>query len=606
MPMGPGQPAWTVPGPGVVPPPAWVPPAPIHRHSKVASALGVTVVAVLVSLCSTFLGLPPTSASTPQAAAFVPADGFRVRLADPARPDDLVTVEWAREETIKPIRSGPEIFGWWYLADPDRRSTISLARVSETILRASGAAHHDTLLSITADGVRTNAVQEEGAGRAYVPGKLTIPADVAAGPTWQSSGEVRLLDHGALSEPLPYTTTSVATAPSDAALAAAGCVDITEQETTGNNPPTETITTWCPGRGIVGRAGGDAELRLTDARAPAASITGGFAWDAVDRLEWATFPISNVGRSLAYQSPVAAPGVLRDGTLVYANRPGDDIVAVRTDRPWEPTVWRARPGGGILTAATLGSLTVAVTSERRAVAYGPDGEWLWTAPLTEIARTPPQEFDGGVLVATIDGTVVLLDAQDGSRRWEHQAAGPFDLAPVVAGDSIVVTDQTGQVSRLGVDGEPIWSRQQIRPQLVTVVGDMVVTTPHAGAVVTARRLSDGSQAWQFRPQAAFSGLSGADGILVAWSADEMVGLDATTAALRWRRPLTVERMVAGGGRLVVITPSDLRVVDPTTGRDVRTVDLALGDLSQNGFHLGTGNGSMVVTTAEKVAIGSLR
>ncbi len=565
----------------------------------------MTVVALLVSLCSTFLGHPTMRLVDHPAAALLGADGQRSRLADPARPGEVVTVEWARDETVGLLRSGPELFGLWFgLSGGD--TDVAYARRTETTTGSGAVARVDTLLSIESAGVRTHAVQGQRAGVVYLPGKLTLAADVQPGSQWTSRGELVAVTGGVRAAPTPYETATSAAAAADSSLAGKGCLDVTEREQRGGGPVGQSVTTWCPGEGSVAVSDDARTIRRAQvAPLPAATPGPDFDWTTVDRLRWTTLRVSHVGSSLLFVSPVAPPGVLPDGTLVYANRSGADLVAVRPQRTAEPTVWRARPGGGIVTAATLGTTTVAVTSERKAVAYGPEGQWLWTADLGDIARVAPQPYGGGVLITTIDGTVTLLSLTDGSVEWRFTAAAEIRIAPVVQGETIVVADQSGRFVRLDRRGQVLWSMEHTKADRMVLVGENLVVAPHAGSTVSAFGVADGELAWQLRPDAAFTDLVGVGGMLVVQSADSVRGYDPATGEQRWRRDLVAQQLAGGAERLVVVTDRDLVVLDPTDGRERSRTPLELGDLSQTAFLIATGPGRLVVTTTTTAAVGTL-
>ena len=566
----------------------------------------MTLVALLVTLCSTLLGHPTVRWVDHPAASFLGGDGTRTRLVDASRPGLVATEEWARDETIGILSSGPEAFGYWTNVAGVDPLSVGFARRTTTVTGDGAPSRTDILMTIETDGVRTTVVQGAGPALVFSPGVLTLVADVAPGRRWTSAGVARTFADGRLSAPSPYEADHVAAAAADPGFRDRGCLDVVESERVGGASPRRSVSTWCPGQGVVASDDGSSRLRtgIVSPTPPGEDDTD-FDWSTAERLAWATLPVSHIGLSLVNQSPVAPPGVLPDGTLVFANRIDRDLVAVRAQRTAEPSLWRARPGGGITTAATLGTVTVAVTSERRVVAYGPDGQWLWTTPVTDIGRVPPQAFAGGVLVSTIDGVVQLLDRNDGTVRWRYRTPGELRLAPVVASGALIVADQSGQLARVDADGREVWSVGHTKPLQVAVAGDTVVVSPHAGSLVSAFRFDDGGPAWQLRPDSALTDILAIDGVLVSRSSDDVQGLDPSTGDVLWRRPLVALGIAGGGNRLLVVSDSGLTILEPATGRTLVERPHGLGALSRTSFFVSSGGGRLVVSTSGKAAVGSL-
>lgn len=573
-------------------------------HPKVASGLGVAAVAVLVSLCSTFLGAPPTRAVSNAATSFLGDDGDRTMLVQVGGPDSL-EVAWARNDSAAILGSGPEAFGHWVNIAAVGVSSTSYARLTTIRTAPSGLSRADRLLTLATDGVRANVVQTAGeAGLAYVPGKLVLPADLAPGRRWSSNGNVRAFASERFAEPVPYTSEAAAEPATDPDQAARGCLDVAETERTGERS-VRTVTTWCPGIGIVAWSDDKVEFRQGDVARAGQMAPDSFDWDTADRLIWQTSQVSRAGLSLVSQSPAAPPGVLADGTLVYANRTGRDVVAIRPGQA-EPSVWRARPGGDITTAASIGGITVVVTSLRVASAFDSDGRWLWSTPVPDIARLPPQRFSAGIVVATIDGTVSLLDPADGASLWTHKTKGELGVAPVVLADALVVADQSGDLARLDPDGNVVWTTSGSKPDQVAVAGEVVTVSPHAGSVVSAFKLEDGSPIWHFRPEAAFDQLLGFDSVLVARTNDEIRGYVPDTGKLVWRVSLVSQDIVGADRRMLVVAEHDVVILDPVSGAELDRQPHGLGAASARTVLVSSGPGHLVVSTADSAAVGSQR
>lgn len=89
-----------------------------------------------------------------------------------------------------------------------------------------------------------------------------------------------------------------------------------------------------------------------------------------------------------------------------------------------------------------GETEIAVGNQHGTVRlYGPDGEPEWERPNATASQitwlTTTDRHDGagpGVVVATVDGTVALLDGADGTTRWEREFEGFSAVRAVADGD----------------------------------------------------------------------------------------------------------------------------------------------------------------------------
>jgi outer membrane protein assembly factor BamB len=576
----------------------------VHRHSRVASGLGVGVIAVVISLLSTVLGQPTMRFVTHEAADFVPADGFRLRFLD-AGSRFVMTGEWARDETVAILGSGPEVFGHWVNVAASDPTSVGYARWTRTDVGSGTVRRSEALLTIEPAGVLTNAVRHGGLSYAYVPGKVTLTGDVRDGAAWQSTGVVRPFTPPGFGPPTPYEARFRAIAAPEAGK---GCLTVTEIETIGSASPVTTTATWCPGQGIVAMAAKDGSWIANPANpaTPVDSDVRPFDWGTVDRLQWTTTQVSHLGPSLVSQSPVAPPGALPDGTVVFANRVGRDLVAVRPGATSPETAqWQARPGGSITTAATLGSLTVAVTTERRAVAYGPVGEWLWSTDLDDIARIPPFPFAGGVAIVTLTGRLTLLEPDTGAERWTVDVGGEVGVPPIVTDGSLVVADSAGGIMRYSDSGGVLW--RQSLPDAVdhmAVAGGVIVVLPHLGSTLRGLDLDSGDVRWRRLLWTPPTGLSGHGDVVVARTDDSLMGLDPGDGAERWRVPVAAVTVAGGPGRVLVLTASDLRVLSAADGGSIVRVPLGLAAADMPQF-VSVGAGRIVLAADRTIVVGSL-
>jgi outer membrane protein assembly factor BamB len=125
------------------------------------------------------------------------------------------------------------------------------------------------------------------------------------------------------------------------------------------------------------------------------------------------------------------------------------------------------------------------------------GERLWHASLEPASEQEPWVVpevvaagDGLVVVATEYGTVLGLDAADGSERWRTTVDGS-PRTPVVADDTVLQATSDGLFALDAATGRARW---RARGERTPAVADGVVYCP-ADGVLGAFDLADGERRW---------------------------------------------------------------------------------------------------------------
>ncbi len=121
------------------------------------------------------------------------------------------------------------------------------------------------------------------------------------------------------------------------------------------------------------------------------------------------------------------------------------------------------------------------------------GNWIWGAPA----------LDGETLYyADLDGKVYSLDLATNRQNWDNvQPDGPIVASPLVVGDQIYVTTESGSFFALDRDGKIIWEKTpggQIYTAAV-LSGDLILVAPYQADFALAAYDSAGRQAWTFKP-----------------------------------------------------------------------------------------------------------
>ena len=100
-------------------------------------------------------------------------------------------------------------------------------------------------------------------------------------------------------------------------------------------------------------------------------------------------------------SAVTPPVRTESGLVIRATLGRGDLVATtpKTLTEWT-SIWRAHPGGTVLSLSAFGNVIIATTSNRQMVAYSDVGVRLWQLSLDDLAPTPPVRIsvDEAVLV----------------------------------------------------------------------------------------------------------------------------------------------------------------------------------------------------------------
>lgn len=576
-----------------------------RRPSGPALWAGLVVVALLV--CTATLGRAATVATT-GGPGWLPADGYRQRFAGP---DGVETTEWAVDQAISMVGSGPAHFvNWLGITKVDWAHT-QLARLSSVRATPDGqpAGRSDDLFSLGSDGVRAEVESGfDGTARIYVPGRLDLPNTLAAGHSWSSEGAVLVVDAAGNRTPLGYRADYSAVR-ADKSLLARACVVVSMRERIGNDQPSTTERTWCRHAGLAGWATAEGRWQATDSAPAAVSPDVPFDWSTADRLAFVPRQINVIGAGTTLVTAVSAPGILPDGTAVFANTLNGDVIALQTTVDPPPSVWRTRPGVRNSAAATFGTTTVVVSVNRHLVAYGPDGAWLWDTPLADLSIVTPVRVDDLVVIATLDGSVTAYDLATGLQRWQQNVGTEVRVAPRVAGRRVLVVDQAGGLSCFDAAGALVWAKSVGRVEEfgVSTGADPVVVIPNSdGPRVTGLSLADGTELWRPRHTLSTKGVIALDDVVVLRAEDESIGIDPATGQKLWSWQGARTYAGIGGGERALLLSTDSVVLLDAQGAQVAEWPVEIGDASNTSTWLTAAQGRVLVYGSKGAAIGVAR
>jgi len=547
-------------------------------------------------------GVKGTTRSS-SALSMVGVDGLTAWYTDGSTQVTTGSGTWAHGYGVYDLgSSGPDPVGWWAVNTPLNPSTVDMARFSWTLGSTTGTAiHGDDLFSLANGEVRREVLTDGKNSIIYKGGLLELPADVHSGSTWKSSGTIIAMTSGLPGSSVAYSSQGAATTPPEAELAAAGCLDTTLAETYGT-ASLSTSRTWCPGRGMVRFAEDDVRHQTGDVPALSYPIAAdAFDWSRLSGAVATTTTLDPVGTSLLAPQYVSRPGVLADGTVVAGLKTGNDIVAINpaATGTLDHTVWRSHPGGALLTCATFGEVTVATTSERRIVAYGPTGVVLWIASTPDSVDQPAIAFGGQLVVTSVDGTVMALNPSTGHEVWRAKTPSELALQPVASGDTMVVIDENGTTVALGTDGHELWRSTEFPASAYAISGGAVVVKERAAPTLRGYDVATGNKLWRTWGPAALESLSDLDGVVVAYLGREGAqAFDPATGNALWAaNPRALDLLVVGDR--AVLATSDSIVVLGRDGTEIARVPHGLGRLPQLNVQIAAGTSSVdAITTQE--------
>lgn len=457
---------------------------------------------------------------------------------------------------IRPV-GPPSAIRWW-------REAVTPAGPSEA------AASWLTLRSATDVGISLHAFYGR-AELALEPALLELPADIAPGRRWTSSGSaVGPAGRG------DYTNESSARA------VGKNCLQV-ESVTTlrlGSESRRTDVATWCPGQGIVaGTPTLGVPRRQVDTlptppdpgEAPAPPDGPSIVPQVVaERIEGGTEPWPrDVDRK--------RPSVLTaDGTLFSVGQTTRDLAAHRPVDGALRARWSGMPAGSVQGLTAVGNTVLVTTSDRRLVAYASSGLRLWSHRLGDIAPDGAAPLgDGGVVLSTVSGDLEAYDVRSGEQRWTAEIPDGATGLPQTIGDTVYV----GRKNNAGIaavdarTGTLRWSNDDLGYEPVGFArdGDTLLAATAPGTLLrvdnrTGESIATAVAGFGARPERLLPGsdpgvsaLQTRDGVLLLATAS-----GEPVAELPGARGVAAD---AGGLGWWVREPGMLRVVDPR-GREL--------------------------------------
>lgn len=422
----------------------------------------------------------PSEAARSAAESYLPPDGD-ARVVEYAEGGRWV-VESAHTTGVLFMLQQPGIAGSHQLnLITDQGRDVSQARYwRETWTDDSGELGQVTeLYELATDGVRQLTLSGGTNGFSYDPGVLVLPADVAPGSTWSSSGDA--LPQNLLA----YESTGSAREGENGCLLIDSTMLYTDPAQGGAQVQYSTETdTWCPGAGRTAAefttdgVGGSATVTpfendiISESTAPRAVTFADYdSWSTANLEVVTTDPV--FGESAFTTTTDGTSATTASGLVVFNT--GVDVAAYRVDDGRAVRSWLARPGGTILWLTTIGDVVLVATTDRTVIAYDSAGKRGWKVELDDVlGAVPSTDGRGGVLLQVLDGSLLRLRLADGSEVWRASLSDDADVAAVAAGELVFAADRDGTLHALDIaTGDTVWTTTVDKPARLAADSDRV-------------------------------------------------------------------------------------------------------------------------------------
>ena len=473
--------------------PTWPAPEP-SRRSWWRPLIIFGLVAALIAGTAFVASSVGVAARLTTATRYLPSDGaVSYERTDTTRElkttVGLAVTEAARLSGVAGLLSTDGAFASKMLAEANAdRDTIQILRTTTTAINDPAAAAQTIRYYRVTTGVELMGVSTPSEGYVYSPALVLLPADVRVGSHWSGAGSA--------SDSLDYRSELQAEAGS------AGCLNVTGEvrylSKEGQLGRVVTVgQTWCEREGLVAESQSFADVRTATSRieppAPSIQTTADspVRWSAPQR--WTTRSMTTIsinptfgqGPMVGSPSTVTPPVRTESGLVIRATHGPGDLVATtpKTLTEWT-SVWRAHPGGTVLSLSAFGNVIIATTSNRQMVAYSDVGVRLWQLSLDDLAPTSPVRIsDGEAVLVDLGGEVRGLDLSTGAVLWQHNVGSDVNVSPAAGAGLVVIMDRGGTTTAFEEgNGQHRWDRE-MQGAAGTVIGDSVIVvqdqTAHA-------------------------------------------------------------------------------------------------------------------------------
>jgi outer membrane protein assembly factor BamB len=292
---------------------------------------------------------------------------------------------------------------------------------------------------------------------------------------------------------------------------------------------------------------GQLSMNLLGGSVAAPAVERGAGWPIARSDErnsgFARMPVGSVLR-LSWQAGVGADGVggvvLAEGRAVL-NRTLDTVAAY--DAVVGTPLWSASFGSAIVDTPVLhrGGVLIGLQDGSVAMIDAQNGRTLWTHNALQIRGWPRiTARDGVAYVATSEGHVYALDVASGKQLWDLRLPGrdAVTFAPAVGASALFIVSNTPQVMRIDLASRMLLWRQPLAamPVAAPAIDDkterLTLLTEDRQAIGLSA--ATGLPVWSFSLDGSPAGVAVADSqVYVASGSGRLSALDARSGALLW-------------------------------------------------------------------------
>ena len=479
--------------------PTWPAPTPQRPWWRPLVIFGL--VAALVAGAAFVASSEGVAARVSRADGYLPSDGAATyQRTDTTR--ELKTVvgiavtESARLSGVGGLLSTDNAFASKLLgvSYPDR-DRIQILRTTTTAINDPAATAQTIRFYRVNTSVELMGVSTPSEGYVYNPALVVLPADVRAGSQWNGAGSA--------GDTFDYRSELRAEESGGDCLSVEGEVRYLSKD--GQLGRVVTVSqTWCQREGIVAESESFADVRTTSSRidppVPSVETTNNtpIRWTAPERWTAKSLntisinPTFGLGPMMGSPSSVVAPVRTESDLVIRATIGPGDLVATtpKTLTEWT-SIWRAHPGGTVLSLSAFGNVIIATTSSRQLVAYSDVGVRLWQLSLDDLAPTSPVRIsESDAVLVDLGGEMRRFDVVTGAVLWQRNVGSDVNVSPAAGAGVVVVMDRGGTTTAFEQDtGKPRWD-VEMRGDAAVVIGETVVViqdqTAHALLTVSGR------------------------------------------------------------------------------------------------------------------------
>ena len=278
--------------------------------------------------------------------------------------------------------------------------------------------------------------------------------------------------------------------------------------------------------------------------------------------------------NVSFRESISGTPALTGNQIVVANAWGNRTLQAynleRARKVWHRDLMRVEAGllshdGSVLVADMEGSVRLVDEQNGR-------DRWVFEDPGAVTVRAQPLLTAQRFVVAWEDGTVRALDPGDGTVVWETELDAPVYDAPVAAANHVYVPTTRGTLAVLDAEtGQRVWQFRTDDPAVKiatpSVRGDLIVFGASDG-MVRAISTEFGAPQWRVQLPAAVTAqvLIAGHYVYVGTMKNRLVALDLESGGEIWstelRGRVKSSMAVAGGGVLVLSEPRYLTYFKP--------------------------------------------